>query len=222
MPKINPLNELLTWCLAAGHLIFSIGSAEAQSVKAEIVTADAITAKALEVTKKLEGLDYSRHGPDLRDCSGIFHQVLSGIRDSCPHFEGPEAGSSRTTGGIAKWYAAKNQLVLVRKALRQDELIQPGTVLFYGEQNKTYRALSQEKTLHKISHLGIVVSVERNRDGSVAHYKLFHGRRPGRSASVTYHGRSPSSKKDPPLGNGGQQWIAAARLCEQGSCACLP
>lgn len=220
MPKLSQLSRLFTLCL----LLLSTGKATAQGVKAETSEPDAITAKALEVAKQLESqqLPYSRHGPDLQDCSGIFHRILNGVRASCRHFEGPESASSRTTSGIAGWYAAEDRLVLVKKARKQDQLIQPGTVLFFGEQNKTYGSLSQKKTVDKISHLGIVVSVKRNPDNSVAHYKLFHGRRSGRNASVTHHSRSPSNKKDPPLGNGSQQWIAAVTLCEADTCACLP
>lgn len=188
------------------------------------MSADTVPAKAVEAARKLEKqeLPYSNAPEDLQDCSGIFHRILNDLRSSCESFTGPDTKSHRSSRGIAGWFASEDRLILVKDALDQDDLLQPGMVLFYGEQNKTYGSLSQVETLQKVSHLGIVVSVERDQNKQVQHYKLFHGRRTGRLASVTYHGRAPRDKKQPPLGNGGQQWIAAVSLCEQGTCACSP
>ena len=165
---------------------------------------------------------YSSHPADLQDCSGIFHRALEALRKECPDFVGPRSDQARSTRSLGRWFAEHRQWVLVQDALKQDDLIEPGVVLFYGRQGQRYRKVTRKKVFAEIAHMGIVTTVERDASGRVTSYRLFHGRSPGKPAAITaYHTRIPTRRSYPPLGNGNQQWIAAAWLCRGASCDCV-
>lgn len=207
-------------CIAA--LLWTATASATADESLDAAAAESVVLRALDVARDLESrrLMYSNDGAELRDCSGIFHRLLQEVRRSCGSLPGPQVETERSTRGVARWYADNGQLTLIHDAEAQDELIQPGTVMFYGERNVTYGRLSLEETLEKISHMGIVMSVSGGSGIEVHHYKLFHGRRSGIPAGETYHGRRPRNQAHPPLGCGSQQWIAAARLCEGEDCVC--
>ncbi len=164
-------------------------------------------------------LIYSSRPDDLRDCSGIFHRVLERLRKRCRGISGPDL-RVRSSRAIAAWYAEHGNLVIVRDALDQDHLLQPGAVLFYGRRHQRSSGRSLKRVLENVAHVGIVTSVARDDAGRVVSYRLFHGRSGRKPAAITdYHTREPTRAQYPPLGNGAQPWIAVAEVCPR-ACAC--
>lgn len=165
-------------------------------------------------------LVYSPSPNAFRDCSGMYHRMLESIRGYCPDIVGPSR-RERSSSAIASWYAKKGRLSVIDDPIRQDSLIRPGIVMFYGRQKKRYRSMTVKKALIEISHIGIVTAVDRDHRGNVIRYGLFHGRSRGKPAATTwYHKRRPSRKCDPPLGNGTQQWIACAPISSVSQLRC--
>jgi len=213
-PSLVPLGWLGWGCLAC---LFLPGACCA----GERGTTD-FAAAVVSVAEDLHGrkLIYSSRPDDLRDCSGIFHRTLRRLRKRCRGINGPEELRVRSSRDIAAWYAKHGDLVVVRDALDQDHLIQPGTVMFYGHRHQRYSRISRKKALREVEHVGIVTSVERDDAGNVLSYQLFHGRSGRKPAAITdYHTREPSRAQYPPLGNGAQPWIAVAELCSR-ACVC--
>ena len=230
MSKLSSTKERLTrkiFILAGAALFFSQPTwCDGNSNSPKSMISEALGMAELLEDQKLM---YSNDPDELRDCSGIFHRILDGVRNACESLEAPDKTSSRSTRSIAAWYAENDRLVLVHDAQDQDHLIEPGTVMFYGEWGKTYRnRLSQSETLSKIRHMGIVTTVNKDAEGNVQSYTLFHGRRTGKVASTSYHGRHPRNKKHPSLGSSDQQWVATVRLCDvdtdggADTCSCSP
>lgn len=167
---------------------------------------------AILAAKKLESrrLIYSPKSEDFRDCSGIFHRLADELRKQCPGFDGPER-SFRSSRAIAGWYAARRRLVPIHNACRQDHLIRPGAVMFYGKRKNPPRNAPIKRVLPAIGHIGVVTSVNMDADGRVLSYTLFHGRSSGKPAAITnYHTRKPTRSYYHPLGNANQRWIAQA------------
>lgn len=156
-------------------------------------------------------------GP-LSDCSGILHRVLMGLQKRCPKHEYPSLTLCRDSRGLARWYHEQGELILIKDAVAQSDLIRPGMVLFFGRTGVRYKNASVKTLLsprHGIYHVGVVVRVYKDRKGKVARYELFHGhgRRGRTKASVTkWHKRRPNRASYPPLGNGRQQLVAVARI----------
>ncbi|MCI5160312.1 MAG: hypothetical protein D3906_18185, partial [Candidatus Electrothrix sp. AUS1_2] len=155
-------------------------------------------------------------GP-LSDCSGILHRVLMGVKKQCPDYEYPAPERYRDSREIARWYHERGDLILIRNASAQADLIRPGMVLFYGRAGVVYKNPSVSTLLspqHGIYHVGIVARVYRDKAGKVSGYELFHGhgRRGRTKASRTEHPRTPTRAGYPPFGNGRQQLVAAARI----------
>ncbi|XCN73645.1 MAG: hypothetical protein Q3M24_02510 [Candidatus Electrothrix aestuarii] len=192
----------------SGHL-----SGDDQAAYTEgLLPAVRTTVASLEARSILYGV-----GP-LSDCSGILHRVLMGVKKRCPDYEYPTPEHYRDSRDLARWYHERGELILIKNALAQAELIRPGVVLFYGRTGVVYRNPSVNTLLssrHGIYHVGIVARVYRDKAGKVAGYELFHGHgRKGRTkASRTrWHQRTPTRAAYPPFGNGRQQLVAAARL----------
>ena len=156
----------------------------------------------------------------LSDCSGIFHRTLQHVGTRCANYEIP-AVEIRTTRGLAKWYAEREELIMIEDAKAMAELIKPGAVMFYGTNGRRYTLPTDSSLVvdTDIQHMGVVVDVERNDAGEVVNYHLFHGRRTGLVAAVTgtetegkYNHLRREKPKHPPFGNGNQQWVAVARI----------
>ncbi|MCI5209602.1 MAG: hypothetical protein D3910_12610 [Candidatus Electrothrix sp. ATG2] len=140
-------------------------------------------------------------GP-LSDCSGIFHRVLMGVKKRCPDHNYPSLKRYRDSRDLVRWYREQGELIWIKDALKRTDVIRPGMVMFYGRRGS-------------VRHVGVVVSVARDKNGKVVSYKLFHGHgRRGRTAASTtnWHKRNPDRASYPPFGNGQQQLIAAARI----------
>ena len=149
----------------------------------------------------------------LSDCSGMFHRVLESFSDRCPGLDLPSPDSARSSRDIGRWYASKGSFVQISDPLSHASLIEPGAAMFFGRSDRRFAELTREEALAEIEHLGIVVSVERDSDGNVLSYRLFHGRSPGTPAGITdYHRREVSRPGHSPFGNWDQQWIGISPL----------
>ena len=149
--------------------------------------------------------------------TGILHRVLMGVKKHCPDYEYPPPEHYRDSRDLARWYHERGELIIIRNASAQSDLIRPGVVLFYGRAGVVYKNPSISTLLssrHGIYHVGIVARVYRDKAGNVAGYELFHGhgRRGRTKASRTEHQRTPTRAGYPPFGNGRQQLVAAARI----------
>lgn len=138
---------------------------------------------------------------DLADCSGMVHRVLQKMDDRCDDVARPELTVARSAKAMAAWYAQQGKLTTVLDPLDADEALVPGAIAFFGAPGK------RDVPLERIFHIGVVYDVQRNDRGEVESYRMFHGRRPGKVASITrWHRRDA----DPPLGNGDEQLVAIA------------
>jgi len=155
----------------------------------------------------LRKLAYDGDPKKRRDCSGIFHEAMQQLQQRCPGLLSPRFDEARSSASIHDWYRDQGALQTVREPLASTELLRPGAVLFYKN--------SQED---RASHMGIVVDLQHQVDGSLIGYRLFHGRRPGRPAAITQHLVKP--RTDEPLGVGNKAWFAASHLCPGASCRC--
>ena len=152
----------------------------------------------------------------LSDCSGIFHRFLDSLELRCPEPTFPNPKKYRSSRDLARWYMEQDRIIRVEDPLEMDEHIIPGAVMFYGGRGINTAEMDMEDLVAPggINHMGVVVSVERNKKGRVTAYSLFHGRRPGKLASITrYHRREYRNRPEyPPYGNGTEQWVAVAEL----------
>lgn len=160
-----------------------------------------------------QALDYNVE--PFSDCSGIFHRVLDSLKLSCkePAYPSKEYRSSRD---LARWYHERGTLNLVHDPIGMAEKIEPGAVLFYGGRGAEWGAefsVTDITSAGGINHVGVVTAVQKDADGIVQSYHLFHGLRPGKTAQITtYHSRSPSRDTYPAYGNGGEPWLAVAPI----------
>ncbi len=156
---------------------------------------------------------YSNNPAKMADCSGIFHRFLQALNQYCDRLAMPDRRTARSTRTIARWYADLGQLTVVTNALVQSDLIQPGRVMFFGRRWTKYPRVTLTDVLAQTYHMAICVDVEKDRNGVVQSYRLFHGRRTGKVAAITdWHRRRPSRANLPPLGNWDEQWIGIAPL----------
>ena len=188
------------------------GKDQQVSLGGRLIPAVQATVAALEAQAIPYGI-----GP-LSDCSGIFHRVLTGVKKWCPDYNYPTPQRYRDSRELARWYHERGELILIRNALAQSDLIRPGMVLFFGRNGAVYKNASVKTLLspqYGIDHVGVVVWVHKDSTGTVTGYELFHGhgRRGKTTASTTkWHKRNPTRVGYPPLGNGRQQLVAAARI----------
>ncbi len=137
----------------------------------------------------------------LSDCSGMALRVLEELDNRCDTVIRPDVDEARSASAIAQWYSERGRLVRVLDPLDADDALVPGAITFYG------RPGGGQAGLDDVFHIGIVYEVARDEVGRVTGYRLFHGRQPGKVASITgWHRREAS----PPLGNGTETLVAVA------------
>jgi hypothetical protein len=135
----------------------------------------------------------------LADCSGMAHRVLRELGGRCEGVERPPVRVARRARDLARWYEAEGRLTRVRGLADIDAELEVGALAFYLAPGR------RSGGLDKIFHVGVVVDVERDSEGRVQRYALFHGRRPGKVASITrWHTRDHAV----PLGNGRERLVA--------------
>lgn len=183
-----------------------------------------------------------------RDCSGNFLRLSSYLAEACPELNGslaatsgirdfepgadnaadPASAAARTTRGIAKWYFDNHAFVPIyydpetadRVALaKHRDFIRPGAVLWFSRQKPTKSSGLQPLFTRAINHMGTVVSVERDEDGNVVRYTMYHGRSKGKKARVTEHHYwqwpamfTRAGKEYPPLGYWDQYLVGIAPI----------
>ena len=176
----------------------------------------AVAARSVQqIAQRIQAQKIYYNSRELTDCSGIFHRFLREMQKTCEHQDFPSPKKYRSSRDLALWYHERGSLILVSDPLRMSHLIRPGMVMFYGNRGKKFDKFTERdlKNRKEIHHIGIVVSVEKDRTGRVISYKLFHGRSPGKYAAITeYHLLTPSRRNLPPFGNYDQPWVAIAPL----------
>jgi len=157
-------------------------------------------------------------------CSGIFQRVLNSVRRDCPEAVGKTPPANQVDSrGQGKWYYKKKALTLIKDPIAQAELIRPGAVMFYGKLSQDfYNTNPVEKLWDKetgIRHVGVVVDVERNEDGEIESYSLFHGRTSGTTSGISnadnYMHRREAKSNAPSFGNGPDPWVGVAAMVLQ-------
>ena len=89
-------------------------------------------------------------------------------------------------------------------------------VVFYGKHNSrsdrfTERHIKKRSGIH---HVGIIISVERDKKGRLKSYTIFHGRSKGKYASTTTITLKDSKKRRQPFGLYNMPLVAVAPLLE--------
>ena len=155
----------------------------------------------------------------LSDCSGMLHRLIQQMTAALPAFVYPEVTEARSTRALAQWYYDRNALHIIEAAANSGHLIKPGAIMFFGQIGKKYRQPSIEQLTtygQGIMHIGTVIEVEKDEQGQVTAYTMFHARGRGKPASHTRHYlQRPNNSSLPAFGNWRQQWIAVAYIDTQ-------
>ncbi|MDW3650606.1 MAG: hypothetical protein R8P61_26255 [Bacteroidia bacterium] len=129
----------------------------------------------------------------LADPAGIMHRVIAELKKPAwfPNKEFPDSTEDREIGEIAKWYCERGQLVMIDDPLSASKYIKPGVLMFFGGKGEDLRDMSRTKLFRRrgLTQLGVVCSVEKDEQGNVISYGLFHAQRPGMIAKITYQSR---------------------------------
>lgn len=153
------------------------------------------------------------------DCSGTFHRFLDSLKKRCSDYAYPDKNTYRDSRDLGKWYYENEKFVRVTNALEMGHYIKPGAVMFYGPRKAIIDSLGVESLFAPggINHVGVIVSVQKDDQGIVTGYSLFHGQRPGKMASTTnYHKREYRNRPEyPPYGNGSEQWVGVAPIISE-------
>jgi len=154
---------------------------------------------------------------NLADCAGMFLRTVQFVQAACADYDYPKPTEARGSRTQARWFYDRNNLVIVKDgfddAMARRNLIKPGMVMFYGRSGKLYENVSIETIEKEVAHVGVVTEVERDAEGNVIGYTLFHGRSQGKIAKRSdYHSIEPQRDGFPRLGNWNQQWLAIANI----------
>lgn len=180
-----------------------------------------------EIADDLKGIEYAQpyRAGWTTDCSGMFHRVLELLEKRCPAYAYPAVHEHRETRQLARFYHDRGQLTIVRDVSSAQDLIRPGSVMFYGYADQSFEGVRIEQLETRgrgIEHMGIVVRVERDGD-TVTNYSLFHGINYGKPSGVTEHhygdwSNNPSFAASArrngykPFGFWRQPWVAVAPI----------
>jgi hypothetical protein len=153
---------------------------------------------------------------NLADCSGIYFRFIRQLQKQCHHVAMPNINKYRSSRDIAYWYYQRDQLIFIPDPLKMQHLIQPGMVVFYSDHNSrsdrfTERHIKKRRGIH---HLGIIISVEKDKKGRVKSYTIFHGRSKGKYASTTTITLKDSKARRQPFGLYDLPLVAVAPLLE--------
>lgn len=152
---------------------------------------------------------YSKTVPKSDD-AGIVHQFLDGLSNRCRCFAPPPYGECRTTRQLAAWYYDQGDLWRVNDPVKDSDLIDVGTVMFFGSADWNYADHDAADLFRRgigIEHMGVVVYVQRDEHGRLQRYTLFHAIGRGQAAGATYN-----HTRELGFGNEGEPWIAVASL----------
>ena len=160
-----------------------------------------ISEVVIDVTARLQSRHILYRAANLADCSGMTHRVLRAVAGRCEGVRRPSVIMARRAKDLARWYQQEQRLVEVSTAEEIDNALTVGAVAFFLAPGR------RKGGLDEIFHIGVVVDIERDETGRIQRYAMFHGRRPGFSASITrWHRRA----RTPTLGNGSERMVAVA------------
>lgn len=177
-----------------------------------------LEAEVLNVAQQIQGqrLGYVTRKagqPDVRqDCSGIFNRFIVQINEKLEQCEGEielplvRSGSS----GVAKWYG--DAVKLVQNPVDEASNITVGMVMFYARSTVTDPS---NYDLGAVNHIGVVAKVNKDDEGNVVSYALFHGfGKEGNPAAIDEPKDWKFNVKDTkfPLGYANQHWIGYSPL----------
>ncbi len=155
----------------------------------------------VEIAEMLDARNIAYKPKDLADCSGMAHRVLRRLAGRCEGVERPPVRMARRAKDVARWYNKVGRLARVSTAEDIDAALTVGAMAFFLPPGRTRGGLED------VHHIGMIVDIERDEDGRVLGYSMFHGRRPGHPAAIT---RWHSRDRIPALGNGKEAMIAVA------------
>lgn len=154
-----------------------------------------------EVTASLHRRRIPYRSASLADCSGIAHRVLRTVAGRCEGVARPPVRVARRAKDLARWYERQGLLARVTTPHDIDQALTVGSVAFFLAPGRRTGGLD------RVFHIGVVTEIERDAQGRIQSYAMFHGRRPGFAASITrWHQRDRS----PALGNGTERMVAVA------------
>ncbi|MEM9888373.1 MAG: hypothetical protein AAF849_20935 [Bacteroidota bacterium] len=192
---------------------------------------DARMSLALEsIAINMEAQKLKYDGSIGQDCSGIYHRVKDSLQARFPvlarDFQFPQYNTDRNTRQIAYWYHGNNNLHFVQDALADQNLLRPGSVLFFGRTDEKYSNINIDVLSNadvfqhsgdkgEIYHIAVVTAV-RDDDGK-KRVTIMHGRNskhPASRTEVNYDGPGGYKKAFAkfPFGNWNQQLIAIANI----------
>lgn len=155
----------------------------------------------------------------LSDCSGMFHRLLSKMKEVFPEYQYPEVSDARSSRALAQWYYDHGALHVIEDAANSGQLIRPGSIMFFGQVGKKYAHPTIEQLVISgvgIQHIGTVVDVQKDEEGNVIGYTLFHARGRGKIASKTQHYlQHPRYSYLPAFGNWKQQLLAIGNIATE-------
>ncbi len=153
---------------------------------------------------------------NLADCSGIYFRFVQQLQKKCRHIAIPNIKKYRSSRDIAFWYYQREQLTFTPNPLKIQHMLQPGMVVFYGTHNSRSDKFTEQhiKKRRGIHHLGIIISVERDKKGRLTSYTIFHGRNKGKYASTTTITLKQSRARHQPLGLYNMPLVAVAPLMD--------
>lgn len=173
-----------------------------------------LNAYAAAIEAEPEKWMYSNTASDFKDCSGMFIRLCENLDEQfCDAYQFP-GRKFHSTRDLAAWYARMDKLTLIKDPQSQQDQIQIGQVIFYGKSNKripkkfTLEDLTAPYPKGLLAHMGVVVAINREEDGSLKSYTIYHGRSSGKPASRSIIRAS----QNPNFGNWGQPWLASASI----------
>ncbi len=173
----------------------------------------------LSAVNQLKGIMYDKKPQNKADCSGIYHRVLGTFKATCPSANLPSFNSARDSRSLAAWYKKNGKLTIVRNPKKSANLIQVGSVMFYGYGKRRKQYDFQKMNMDTltlrgtgINHISIVTSVNRDEStGELISYEMFHGRSTGKpSATTSSHKVTSWDKTLPMYGNYHEPLLAVA------------
>ncbi len=131
----------------------------------------AYQASIQNIVFNLTGIPYSMQNKT--DCSGIFYKSLEQFKSAnCPKSTIPKITQYRSSDDFA-FYLSKQNRLHTTLSVGYDDWLRIGTVLFYGYSKK------------RVNHVALVTAVNKNAQGIIESYSIFHGRKPGIASSVS-------------------------------------
>lgn len=181
-------------------------------LKGEVVrTAEEIQAQKLGyVTHRVGNSDVRQ------DCSGIFNRFVNQMHkklEACGNeVELPLVRTS--SSGVAEWYANQpvSMVTLVQDPIAESANLEVGTVLFFS---RNAVGSNGRFDLSKVNHMGVVARIDKDDQGKITSYALFHGHgREGTPADIDEPETWQFNIKNEqaPFGYASQHWIGYAPL----------